>query len=164
MFNNFIRIYQSLQRDARQDKSYTFYPTDKDIKSINAFLSIYKDCGVEFLENYLTFQFMIYADLDTRFGEGMVMLNWVIGKKAIGRWKKRKDGANYYIDQNRSTIIKNVGKKRNKYKPSYFFKENKRRMAKKGEMYALDCMEINDFDPDNILCTACKYMEVCRRN
>jgi len=85
-------------------KNYKFRPSDNQEKQISNFVKLLHknyhllSIGPNFLIDYYTFQFKYWSELDTRF-EGKVMLNWVVGKKALDRWDNKQSSWNYFLQE-----------------------------------------------------------------
>jgi hypothetical protein len=80
-----------------------FSPTEN--KLIDTFLSEFPTVDENFIKTFLTFQFSVYAEKDTMFEKGNVKLNWLIGQKAIDRWKRKKDGAYFVTKQKQQQYL-----------------------------------------------------------
>lgn len=61
--------------------------TKSDEKILSKFvISIGSNVGEEFMYKYMCYQFYYWHNLDTKFGKGNILLAWVIGDKAYGRY------------------------------------------------------------------------------
>lgn len=77
---------------------YEFIPNIKDEAMIRNFCDYMNGnytVSVRFLYEYMSFQFERWVGINTKFGKGAIMLNWIIGKKAISEFlyktEHRKD-------------------------------------------------------------------------
>lgn len=90
------RLYEHCYKLVTNYDDYSFSPTDKEQTMIINFTSWldkkYKleSVGVPILLKYFLFQFNYWHQKETRF-DGLVMLGWVIGPKAIQRWINIED-------------------------------------------------------------------------
>ena len=158
----FLNKYTEIQRRIKKRPDYEFYAKERDRKMINSFLDQYKNEGISFIENFLVFQFGVYKDLDTKFGKGVIQLNWIIGKKAVLRWQKRKDGANYYIEQNKAVLTKKTPRKTKIKAVNKILFNSYRILTSRDETHIEDCIELELFDEKNKYCQTCKLSDLCK--
>ncbi len=115
---------------------------------------------------YICFQFEYYYKKETRFGEKVIMPNWIFGEKAFRRWEGRNDEYwKYWTDE----FIKEFSIQRPKIerlgvsKESIeFFKENERKRWFNTEQGLVHCRELDLYDPDSNSCKLCMFREVCK--
>jgi hypothetical protein len=100
-------LYEYFYRELTSYKHYTFNPSEREIKQIQNFILILHkkhqynifSLGINWMIDYFAFQFEYWSKLTTRF-DGKIMLNWIVGKKAIERWEGRnKDHWKYFIEE-----------------------------------------------------------------
>lgn len=90
-------LYEYYYQQSSLNTSFQFKPKEKDQNLIEKFLSILsatyviEGLGLDFFSDYFQFQLRYWDGKKTRFGEGVIMLSWIIGDKAIKRWEKAKD-------------------------------------------------------------------------
>lgn len=109
-----IETYQYVSRKIDDRPLWHFKPTDRQLSMLQSFVNrIHKEygphsVGVRFLTDYLCYQYLRWFEKhDTRFGK-TVMLNWLIGPKAIERWIAKSEGWSYIVRQKITTPYKIV--------------------------------------------------------
>lgn len=103
--NLIVKIYTEFFREVSLNYDYELDLSDRNLSLINSFTdSITKDnptVGKHYLLDFFEFQFNYWHDKDTQFGRGIVMLSWVLGKKAIDRYKnKSTEHYKFFISKN----------------------------------------------------------------
>ena len=99
MFDLVSKYYEMFFSEVSGNRSFTFAPKDIQRKTINNFIKyIPETAGEDWLFDYFTFQFSRYFDKKTRFGVGIVMLNWVVSKKALEEYRNRTDQQIYFAE------------------------------------------------------------------
>jgi hypothetical protein len=100
-----VTLYEHLSRKIDNRPHWKFLPTDKQNAMIDNFIdrlaSEYrlKSIGKHFLLDYFSYQYLRWFEKnDTQFGK-TVMLNWLIGPKAIERWNLRSEGSSFIVRQ-----------------------------------------------------------------
>lgn len=100
-----IHLYETLFSKVSGYREYSFSPTPQQQKQVENFIALLSkkigenaiDSG--FIFDFMCFQFNLRKDQKTRFGKGMVMLNHVIGKKAVELWIKKGDGWKFHVER-----------------------------------------------------------------
>lgn len=118
-------LYEELFRQTSLNRNYKFIPNDRDRKIIISFIKwLYSkyhrsEIGVDFLTTYFEFQFSNYVGMKTKFNKA-IMLNWIVGNKAIQRWEERNPRLKWVvkvkINKEFSLKLKEAFKKENKSK------------------------------------------------
>lgn len=101
----FLQEYFYKKVSKRSD--YQFEPSDRDTQYILGFINILKryckgdvsSVGSNYLYSYFLFQYNCRSEQETRFGKGVVMLNWILGKKSFQQWLDRKGTVMFYEHQ-----------------------------------------------------------------
>lgn len=96
-----IELYNKYYNATVMNADYIFNPTHNELVTADKFLSYFeKKYNNSFSEKslvwYLEFQFGYWIDKNTAFGVGVIMFNWIVGKKAIERWEDRKNNGIFY--------------------------------------------------------------------
>ena len=81
--------------------NYQFRPTMAESKMIQSFLKFMPGITEDVLFDYMSFQFHYWHDKDTRFGRGKIQFNWVVGQKAVNRYRDSENKYWYYF----STVL-----------------------------------------------------------
>lgn len=103
--NQIINLYEMLFSKVSGYREYSFSPTPKQQKQVENFtVLLSKKIGENaidsgFIFDFMCFQFNLRKDQKTRFGKGMVMLNHVIGNKAIDLWIKKGDSWKFHVEK-----------------------------------------------------------------
>ena len=128
---------------------------------------------INFLIDYFKFQFSHYSGVNTQYGKNVIMLHWIIGQKAIDRWKNRDVRKKWLVrvklknevELKLTQTYNNINKKRkqNKFKDIYKYEENDKRRfhnTEKGFQYCLYTTTL--YNPLSKLCESCKFNIDCR--
>jgi hypothetical protein len=117
--------------------------------------------GENFIGDFLIFGCLRYINQQTRFGKGIIQLNWIIGKKAIEAFKKRNLDYSYWNQQFKL-----------KYGIRFLSKENaplseefktRERNRFQGEERLIHCLEFFLFNPLSKDCMTCKAKKECKQ-
>src|SRR5882757_954109 len=98
-----IAIYSHLFGQATLRTNYKLNPNKRERLLICKFIkfcqSTYskQQLQQDFLIGYFEFQFSRYSGIKTPHGKNNIMLNWLIGEKAINEWQKRNIKKRYYV-------------------------------------------------------------------
>lgn len=113
-----ITLYEELFRQATLNTSFQFIPQKRDRKLIFKFIYwlrskyIKEHITVNLMIQYFEFQFSRYVGTySTGYGKNKIMLNWLIGEKAIGAWESRDIQKKWLV---RFKVKKDVGLRLNK--------------------------------------------------
>jgi hypothetical protein len=104
-FDLIVRYYEEFFGKVSGFMEYSFTPKPTQAKSVENFLLLLdKEVGLEsigetYLFDFLSYSFYLKKDQKTRFGKGVVMLNHVIGKKALSKWMDKPDNWWYWTDK-----------------------------------------------------------------
>lgn len=178
IFRIVVDCYIEQYRATSLFKNFTFRCTDSQAKSINNFISkIEKQYDplhltVDFFNDYFSFQFNRYYKIKTPYGRGSVMLNWLIGDKAIELWLNRdKKKASFSVMKNINADTKSVKKKILKTEQSFselllntqLVEENskaKYHNTTKGLLYCYTTTTL--YNHKSKFCSTCKSAEICK--
>lgn len=113
-----------------------------------------------FYWNYFLFQFTYWSGKKTRF-EGAIPLNWILGKKAVEKWRLKPENWNYWCFE--------FLKKRQLELPISFDKFNLREIESidrkryyNQEQGFLLCQELDLYDSKHKDCILCKFRKKCQ--
>lgn len=104
-FGLIVKYYEEFFGKVSGFREYSFTPKPTQAKSIENFLLLLdKEVGLEsigeaYLFDFLSYSFYLKKDQKTRFGKGVVMLNHVIGKKALEKWMDKPNNWYYWTDK-----------------------------------------------------------------
>lgn len=142
------------------NKNYKFKRTDKQIKFINNFIRKKEDLlGKHWLFDFFLFQFNYYHKQKTRFGKGIVHLNWVLGDKAIHNWENRTEEQIYYTTEfRRNYNLTNILLPKKQLELSNDYYDIKR---KTGDI--IQCSILKLYDEKNVVCRLCKNKKICKQ-
>lgn len=100
MKQSFIKYYEYFQQKISGNARFEFKPNLQQNKWIDNFLKLIPEtAGENWMFDYLLFQFNKYHDRKTRFGDGVVLFSWVIGKSALESYKQRSEQEIYFMDK-----------------------------------------------------------------
>lgn len=104
MFDLICKYYELFFSYVSGNRDFVFNPKTQSKQITNFIALLDKQIGVEsvdedFIFNFIAFQFERKRDQRTRFGKGIVMLNHVIGRKALDRWERKSDNWYYHTDR-----------------------------------------------------------------
>lgn len=156
----FVEIYQYFFRKVSGFSKTDINLSDTEKKMVEKFLTKKPDISEDWLFDYLVFQFSRYQDKITKYGKGVVPINWVIGVKAEAAWKARTEQQLYYAQKFKAEygIIKNVDWK-NSF--SEHFKNRERKRFHNTELGFLNCKDFELKREINKYCITCKFKKYC---
>jgi len=91
-----LEIYQDLYRQVTLYSDFIVSTTKNDETTLNKFVdSLYKiygeqQIGINFLANIIESCFTYWVNQKTKFGTGIIMFNWIFGKKSLDRYESIK--------------------------------------------------------------------------
>jgi hypothetical protein len=178
-----ISLYEELFRQATLNRNYKLHlnPNDKTLvrKFIDWINSTYHESqiGEDFFINYFEFQFSHYHGMiSEKFGRNRIMLNWVIGKKAIQRWEERDSSKRWLVklrvnsefSLNLKEAFKEEKKKVNISNKSKFILElnkteegYKKRFYNELKGFVFCQMFTTLYNPISPLCQSCTNKDIC---
>jgi hypothetical protein len=118
----------------------------------------------QFLQTFILFQFLYYDDKKTRLGKGRVYLNWILGEKAIERWKNKHERWFYFVEEYRKSLdIPNIVEKQaiDSEKVS-LHRQRERKRFWGSEMGFLHCYEFELYEKYSSECLSCKFKNNCK--
>ena len=167
MFEDFVKLYEYLYQKTSGNKLFEFKPNKTNKIKIDCFLNgLTSSYGQFWLFNFLTYQFFRYHDLKTRFGRGIVQLNWVLGKKALNKFNNASEEEFYMMEEFKSNYsIKNILASRKDISESYkvYLDQERKRFYGTIRGY-IHCTELGLYDPINKNCMFCKNNLNCKSN
>lgn len=178
------QIYQELYRQATIRPKYTYDPKHADHELIQKFVQWlqkhYKpgQIGEDLLVQYFEFQFSRYSGVVTKYGKNSVMMNWLIGQKAIATWLKRDLSKKFLVRYRCNKDFKlNLRKhfapakqvKVNQQKRNFLSQINKTEEFEKKRYYNkhvgyLYCGDITTlYHPASEVCNGCNFKDDCTK-
>lgn len=159
-----IKYYEYFYQKISGSKKFTLKLTAQNNSLIKNFIEIIPEtAGEDWLFDFFNYQFFRYADKETRFGKGKVMLSWVIGKNALQEYRERTEQQIYL-----------AGEFKKKYNISPLKKQETKKVETKDYIYNLTKVKnfalcINSmFDIKEIFssinCMGCEGYEYCKTN
>jgi hypothetical protein len=178
-----MELYQEYYIQISGHKNYTFRPTGNDKKLIARYAhwmwNVYgkESVGLNILIQYFDFQFNYYCRLDTRFGRGVIMLNWVIGDKARKRWQERDKDWDFAV---KFTLNRDTNQKFNRYfltavsqvqtekRRKYLLElgvdeRQKQRYYNSQRGFAICLSSTTLYNPKSPFCKGCLFADDCRK-
>ncbi|HPI18729.1 MAG TPA: hypothetical protein PKY56_00025 [Candidatus Kapabacteria bacterium] len=110
-----IEIYQDLYRQVTLNSDYVVNLGKNDISTLDKFVdrlfTIYQEqsIGIEFLINIIESCFSYWFGVETKFGKGVIMFNWIFGKKSLERYESIKH-LDSKMNKFRVRSIRKIGK------------------------------------------------------
>lgn len=178
-------LYTEFFRQVSLNKNFTYIPRNygnlKEQLIIVRFIRWLKEdyneqFDINFLVDYFKFQFSHYSGIQTKYGKNIIMLHWIIGDKAIKRWKTRDVRKKWIVRVKLRNEVElklvetfNRIKKQDKINQSIFTKiqnyeeEDKIRFFNtiKGLNY---CMLMTTlYNSKSELCSRCNFKEPCKK-
>lgn len=157
MFDKIIKIYSYLYSKLNNYQGFILKPTDSQKKQIDNFIVSIGEKSDNWIFDFLLFQFYRYHDIETKFGKGIIQLNWVIGNKALIKWQKASKEELYYVDLfRRERGLKNPLIVPMKHRLSDSYYDN---IRDKGDLFV--CKDLSLFDKEK--CLVCKNFNICEK-
>lgn len=173
-----VNLYQQLYAQATLRKNYVFTPPRQDRLLICKFCKwLYKTYSIHqitetLLIDYFEFQFARYSGVQTPKGKNNIMLNWIVGPKAIQAWVTRNVKKRYLVRWRcnkdfkltlsqafKKTVTVNVilfTEQVNQYE-----EREKQRFYNKKQGYLYCAAMTTLYTPNSNLCTACDFKIAC---
>jgi hypothetical protein len=178
LYHIIIAIYQELYGQATIRANYKYEPPRKDrlliCKFIKHIRSTYKahQLTQDFFIGYFEFQFSRYSGVKTPRGKNNIMLNWLVGEKAIKAWEARSVNKRYLvkwrINKDFKLTLNQAFKKTVKVKTSPFLltvnpweERAKQRFYNKPQGYLYCAQMTTLYNPKSSLCGECSFKEAC---
>jgi len=92
-----VDIFQQFMRVLTANQDFIVNLTSNDRVTLEKFLNYIDEkyrmesVGVDFLINFMELQFQFYYKRELKYGISSIGFNWIIGKRAIGRYEKIKN-------------------------------------------------------------------------
>jgi hypothetical protein len=167
MFDDIVKLYEYLYQKVSGNRIYEFKPNNNQKKIIDTFINYLSPShGQIWLFNFMSYQFFRYHDLKTRFGRGIVQLNWVIGKKALNKFNNASEEEFYMMEEFKFNYsIINILSSRKDISESYKIYLDQERKRFYGTIRGyIHCTELGLYDPINKNCMFCKNNLNCKSN
>lgn len=150
-----------------QDYEVKLNPTNKKI--LNSFVKRLENefkggIDEQFLQTFILYQFLYYDSKKTRLGKGKVYLNWILGEKAIERYKNKNENWFYFVEEYRKYLgISSIAEKEviDQEKVS-LHKQRERKRFFGSERGWLHCQENELFEKYSSECLSCKFKHNCK--
>lgn len=119
--------------------------------------------GDDWLWNFFCFQFNHYVDMKTFNGRGKVMVGWVIGDKALQRFRNATEQEMYFTEVFRNRFkVKNPLKVVETLTPDKEYLERERNRFKDSVRQLIHCKEHNLYDSKSKTCFMCINKNDCK--
>ena len=137
--------------------------TKNQEKMLDKFLSgLTQSHGDDWLWNYMCYQFSRYEEVDKETLKDRSVLGWVIGPKAIERYKNLTKQHQYYVDDFivRHELKNFLKEKREALDASDHYQRERKRFYGT-ERGLVHCKENDLYDKDATQCKFCKFKAYC---
>lgn len=182
MYKLICELYQEFFRQISLNKNYIYIPDSsgnkKDQYLIVMFIKFLnknynQQVDMNFLIDYFKFQFSHYAGtVNSKYGRNSIMIHWIIGPKAIKRWKERDVRKKYIVKiklkKEVEINLKNVFKINNNndkiFNKIYDYEErDKERFFNEDIAFNYCLMLTTLFNPKSKFCSGCRFKENCKK-
>lgn len=159
-----IQLYEHFFQISAGNPNFDFKPKENENKVIDNFVKkLTLSHGEEWLFNYFCYQFSRYYNLKTRFGKGVVMISWILGKKALNKYSEASEEEKYWGDVFKERFnIRNPLFKRQTIEIDISYHNRERTRFKQSERQLIHCSEMNLFNEKNKICMFCKNRNICK--
>ena len=159
-----IKMYEYLYGISTGNQNFEFKPSEKDNKILDNFVSkLTPSHGDDWLFTFMNYQFSRYIDQETRFGKGKILLGWVIGDKAIQKYKDATDEEKYYGEKFKTDYqVTNILTEPPKVEISKEYLDRERSRFYATERGLIHCTENKLYDPSSKWCMTCHYKLYCK--
>ena len=156
-------IYQYLYEKCSGHRFDNFKYLKNDQTIIDRFIKrLNYSIGDDWIWEYFCYQFNRYVDLNTRIGKGKIPVSWVMGSKAIEKYKNVTEEELFYVNDFKVRFnLKNPVLETVKLSYNGNYKDNERKRFKNVERQFIHCKENNLFDELNKICFSCKNKKYC---
>ena len=163
MKESVIKLYEYLCGISSGNQNFEFNPSEKDNKMLDNFVSkLSESHGDDWLFNYMCYQFSRYIGQETRFGKGKIFLGWVLGDKAINKYKLATDEEKYYGEKFKTDYqVKDIFKVTASVEISKEYLDRERSRFYHTDRGLFHCMENKLWDSKSKWCITCKYKHFC---
>lgn len=166
-----IELYELFYRDFTGNKKYKFNYDKKNLTTVNNFVGkLNYNHNEDWLFDYFGFQFQIRStqaiNPNFMFGRVKVLLNWIIGSKALNTYLKASDEQKYYGREyviNRG--IKNPKQEQfipfEKHETKDYYERERRRFLNT-DLGFIHCRDLGlSYDKLSKYCVTCKNKKLC---
>lgn len=182
IFSIICELYTEFYIQVSLNRNFKYNPSHSGMKSdhliICRFIKFLKQdynqqADINFLVDFFKFQFSHYVGIKTSYGTNAIMLHWIIGPKAIERWKQRDVRKKWIVrvklkndvELKLLTTYKKINQKDEKQVFLLIHKHEERDKAKhhntnKGLNYCAFTTTL--FNPKSTFCTSCIFKENCK--
>jgi len=160
-----ITLYEYLYGISSGNQNFEYHPTERETKIIDNFIEkLTPSHGEEWLFDFLCYQFSRYIDQNTRYGKGKIMIGWVLGDKAIQKFKEASEEERYYGEQFKVNFnVQNPIKQPiETVEISKDYKNRERSRFYGTERGLIHCNENSLYEELNKFCMTCKFKGYCK--
>lgn len=160
-------MYEEFTRAVNPDISIGL--TDRELKMVDNFVEkLDSSSGTVFLYNYFAFQFDYWLDKNTRAEERRLPMGWIVGKKAIDRWRNRREKDLYHCLKTARQIGLKLSHFTNKQKYNYAeiksSEETRKSYFHNTEQGFGYCVETTTLYHDkSSFCQTCCFADECKK-
>lgn len=177
-------LYTEFYRQVSLNRNFTYNPSHSGLKTdqliICRFIKFLKtdynqQADIGFLIDYFKFQFSHYSGINTSYGKNAIMLHWIIGEKAIKRWKDRDVRKKWIVRVKLKNEVElklvetfNKIKRQDRAKQGIFINLQKHEEIDKNRFFNQDkgfdyCLVTTTlFNPLSELCLSCNMNKHCK--
>lgn len=161
MRDKVILVYSYLLKKT-MSQAHPKFTTNQE-KMIDKFLSnLTPSHGDDWLWNYMCFQFSRYEETDKEALKDKSMIGWVLGPKAIERYKNLTKQHQYYLDDYIVRFeLRNPLKEKREALDISDHNQRERKRFYGTERGLVHCKENDLYDGSTVQCKFCKYKAYC---
>jgi hypothetical protein len=166
VIDEFLKYYEGIYRNAT-NMNIDVFRNPKNRKLVSNLLerlnNLYPSIDGKFLFDFIILQFNHYENFILARGKNRLQLSWLVGDKAIERWKNKSENWNYF---NREFCKKyRIKAPEKKYQVNEEgrkeFRSRERKRFYNTERGLIHCMELELFESLNSQCLECNYKNIC---
>lgn len=182
IFKAICLLYQDLYRQLSLNTSFIYKPSRNDKITIIKFIGwlranyLKEQIGEDFLILYFKYQFYRYAGIQTPKGRNMIMMNWIVGAKAISAWQDRNPKLHYKVNfkikrELQLTLLSSLSSLKsfrvNNNNQLFILKIHVYEEVEKEKYYNTTvgfvyCAQMTTlFNEKSVLCNGCKFQQDC---
>lgn len=163
MTKSALILFEYLYGKCIGDNHYEYEPTARSLKIIDNFVNkLPISCGEDWLFNFMCFGFSKFVNLSTRAGKNKVYLGWIIGLKALKKYREASEEELYYSEKfQMEYLILNILTKNISPVNSLSYKNRERNRFFGTDRGFIHCKENELFEHKNKYCIGCKFRKYC---
>lgn len=166
--NRFWDLYRKILVFTNKSQRSYYIGSREEALLNNWIKSVKKECpsleiGDSFIREYLFYQFFYWEGKDTIYGKNTVLPSWILGKKAIERWKNKNEKVNYYLNLFLDKYnLREINFKKETEKILLYQEIERQRFYNK-EIGFLNCL-LSTFlyEENSKWCIGCNFKEKCK--